>query len=333
LTRPGSFQDFSAKFGELAATYSRSLAEAAALEAGTLKNAEIDDSGDYVSGSYVPVGAGQIGTERGLAGLQRDRAVAEAELDRLKEALVSAEADIKTSEELRRHLDATVARDRERAQRIKDSVGPLLDELKKTVAEAETVESKAVQKLNGAIKASAAAMNIANDAVNQARQSVSELSPKAQAAAAESLAQNDSWVAAQRGAQKADAQILLGKVYYQQFRDAARDQKLLSEIGAPLRLSDVDAGAYAQKRDTAKRLGTEVLEDAIKQLENSWRALKEHWTVRAEIAGATHLLSLFGDPDGVLRDTALANYQSAVEGREDNPHAAAYVERIRQLRR
>ncbi|HEY3243855.1 MAG TPA: hypothetical protein VGM03_10940 [Phycisphaerae bacterium] len=336
LARPGSFPGFASKFSELASTYAKNESEAAALESGTLTNADIDDSGDYVSGRYVPAG-GEIHTERGLAGLRRDRTLAEAEWNGLKDALASAEAEVKAAEDLQRHLDAQVARDRERAQQIKESAGGLLKELKQATTEAEAAETRAIQKLNASIKAAETAAALASGAVGEAQTRAGELtSAKAQAAAPESVQKDDAWIAAQRGAQKADAQILLGKVYFQQFRDAARDYELFTAVSGPLGL-DAASEASAAKCDEARKLGTDVLEVAIKQLETSWKALKEHWTVRAEIGGAMHLLSLFGDPDGVLRDTALANYQSAVEGREDNPtlqpYVQEYVARIRQLRR
>ncbi len=337
LATPGAMAAFAERYAQLADTYAEAVSLGAALENGTLKNAKIDASGDYLAGAYIPAGDGEVSVDRGLAGFKRDLAAAQVELTQTQEAFAAARASSDSLKQIKSKLQKSVNSGSERIAALRSEAQPIAESLVRVIDAAIAAEDVAVQKLNASVAAAGAAASLANAEVNDASSRLNAMtSEEAKQRSTASLVSTHTTIPGHRQAQKADAQMLLGQVYYQRYRDADLDSELWSAVGGPLGLSDAEATAarFATLRDESRKSGNDVLEAAITGLEQASRLLREHWSVRAQIGGATYLLSLFGDPDETLRNTAIANYESAVEAVQAPELAgliAPYKDRIRQL--
>lgn len=327
LTDPDGLKTFVDAYTTRAAIYRKAVREAQALEFGTLRNARIDDSGDYLEGEYVAEG-GPIEIQRGLTTYRQDLASAQRELQVVQERIDAHRDDVAALTELQAQYAARAESARVKLTALRSGAAGVYSELNKDLSEAAATEDDALQKLDQSVaaykKAANAAMTRASDA------SASPLSPEQEGRSPRGLIQGDTWIQANVQFQQSTARLRQAMIYYDRFRDASADAELFTRIAEPLQLEPIDPAARSAQREEAREKGIEAATEAAKLVEGLGPRLQRHWTVPAQTADARYMLVLFGEED--LRTNVLDNYEVAIRGREDSPYVKAYQERLQMLR-
>jgi predicted deacylase len=163
---------------------------------------------------------------------------------------------------------------------------------------------------------------------NEYREATSALGPQEQERSAKSLFANDVRPAASNSARAADARLRLAMVYYDRLRDLKRDKAIVEELAGHVGELPDPAALEAEIEET-QSTGLALAEQATDKLLREARNLEQHYSVTAEIAAGYYLQSLFGNPE--LAEAAIRNYQTVIEGREDDPNVQAFVQRLAQL--
>jgi hypothetical protein len=329
LDRGDGYERFAVQYGAQSKVYREALKQIQVLEFGTLANAAIDQSGDFVAGKYVPAnGSGEIEPKRGLLHLN-------AELEALKHQREDA-AEVVAS--LQEHLEAmknektalvqagadAESRARERAETAAEWFGHITE----IVDQARQLEEQAIAKLNAAAQSFDDAARQSQTVQNEYREATSALGPQEQERSAKSLFANDVRPAASNSARAADARLRLAMVYYDRLRDLKRDKAIVEELAGHVGELPDPAALEAEIEET-QSTGLALAEQATDKLLREARNLEQHYSVTAEIAAGYYLQSLFGNPE--LAEAAIRNYQTVIEGREDDPNVQAFVQRLAQL--
>ncbi|MFH0982074.1 MAG: hypothetical protein V2A79_11090 [Planctomycetota bacterium] len=330
LTDPEGFKKFAAQFNERARTYRQALSEVHRLESGTLLNAQIDSSGDFIAGQYVPSQEGKpVQLDRGLVGLESDSAEVQLKVAATEQAAASA-----------RHLrEAQVARRaeyQERSTQAATRLGELAKDASKAYTEfsrltqeAEAAQDAAVEHYHQSAMAFADAARFAAQLARDADTAVARLSPEARNRSPDQRVAEDAWLEQQYQTNAADAQIALGGLYYSVSEEAKRTAEVLAPLPADLALANADPAAWREKEQAARKAGIDVLHTAYDSLQRTRGQLAGHWTIAAEAAAAADLLALLGEEE--LRNVAISTYDAVVTGQENQPHLQAYVDRLKAL--
>ncbi len=312
LSAPGGFAEFKRTYEQQAENYRQALTEAHVLQHGTLNNATIDETGDYLRGRYIPVQQGRdIELQHGLEHYQHDLERSQVELQKMEEAAAQLQESVENLQGLKRNLE-------ERAQLARDAAATRTTqleadfegfaELEGRIAEAEdeatSLFEKAIQSFTTAVRGVSADENLAR--------SGQPSDPQRQAYHYSALAGNQGWLKGQLAAQQADAELLIGMVLIGRYQDAKAD---LADLGK----NDLAQGQVESWRETideTKTAATERIESAIDGLANKAKDQigDGNWTVAAEIGAAFYLLSLLDVP--LAAETAVEWYKLAVEDRE-----------------
>ena len=312
LSNPGGFAEFKRTYEQQAENYRHALTEAHVLQHGTLKNATIDETGDYLRGRYIPAQQGRdIELQHGLEHFQHDLERAQVELEKMEEAAANLEESVENLRGLKRNLE-------ERAQLARDAVATRTTqletdfegfaELEERIAEAE---DEAIALFEKAIQSFATAARGVSADENLAR-SGQPSDPQRQAYHYSHLAGNQGWLKGQLAAQQADAELLIGVVLIGRYQDAKAD---LEDLGKS-ELAQDQVEAWRETIDETKPAAVERVESAIDRLRNKAKNQigDGNWTVAAEIGAAYYLLSLLDVP--LAAETAVEWYKLAVEDRE-----------------
>jgi predicted nucleic acid-binding Zn-ribbon protein len=327
LTDPDGMKKFVKEYTDRAAIYRDAVREAQALEFGTLRNARIDDSEDYLTGKYVAEG-GPIEVERGLTAYQRDLASAQRELQVVQQQIDAHRDDVAALNELQQKYAAQAESARAELVELRRRASDLYTRLDKDLSEAAATEDDALKKLDQSVAAYKKAASVAMSRASEA--STPPLSPEQESRSPRGLIQEDTWIQANIQFQQSAARLRQAMIYYDRFRDASVDAEWLPRVAELLELQPVNAEARAAQRDEAQEKGIEAATEASKLVESLGPRLQRHWTVPAQTADARYMLVLFGQED--LRTNVLDNYEVAVRGREDSPYVKAYQERLEMLR-
>ena len=312
LSAPGGFAEFKRTYEQQAENYRQALTEAHVLQHGTLKNAMIDETGDYLRGRYIPVQQGRdIELQHGLEHYQHDLERSQVELEKMEEAAARLEESVENLRGLKRNLE-------ERAQLARDAAATRTTqletdfegfaELEERIAEAEDeaigLFEKAIQSFTTAARGVSADENLA--------QAGRPSDPQRQAYHYSHLAGNQGWLKGQLAAQQADAELLIGIVLIGKYQNAKADVEDLGKSA----LAQDQVEAWRETIDETKPAAVERVESAIDGLTNKAKKLigDGNWTVAAEIGAAYYLLSLLDVP--LAAETAVEWYKLAVEGRE-----------------
>ncbi|MCH8052779.1 MAG: hypothetical protein IH895_01835 [Planctomycetes bacterium] len=312
LSVPSGFAEFKRTYEQQAEDYRQALTEAHVLQHGTLKNATIDETGDYLRGRYIPAQQGRdIELQHGLEHYQHDLERAQAELEKMEEAAAHLEESVENLRGLKRNLE-------ERAQLARDAAATRTTqletdfegfaELEERIAEAEdeaiALFEKAIQSFATAVLGVSADENLA--------QAGRPNDPQRQAYHYSHLAGNQGWLKGQLAAQQADAELLIGIVLIGRYQDAKANVEDLGKSA----LAQDQVEAWRETIDETKAAAVERVESAIDGLTNKAKNQigDGNWTVAAEIGAAYYLLSLLDVP--LAAETAVEWYKLVVEGRE-----------------
>jgi DNA repair exonuclease SbcCD ATPase subunit len=319
---PAAVDSFRQEYEALALRHRMAVRLALELEHGTLTGARIDESGDLLRGKFVPEGGGEIGYVPGLDEYERSMRAADSQRAAVGGLLDEQRAQLERFRETQSRLEAQVAEAQQRSESLTAEARSHWARFLELREQAAAKEDQAIKMFKNAAASFAAASRIAMTRVSDVPAEVDEFSSG-------SLTREDQWLAAHADCQGADANLQAALLLYDRFRLLTRAGEVMDVVGEAA-ATQPSADALAASAAEAMEQGQELLDKAITTLERSSGKLRKHWTVTATVAAADYALSLFGDES--LRELAIANYQSAVEGREQDELVRPYVERLEQLR-
>ncbi len=327
---PHGVDAFARAFAEQDRIYREAQREIQSLQAGSYPHAQIDRSGDFLTGRYVENDSPEnLTIEHGLTFYRNERSVLAAQIRVEEEALEDLGSAVGRLEGMKAGFQ--IEQDRA-AQQVPDAIAAAAetyDELNRIESEAFAIEEEALGLFDQAARVSKQAANYARDAVNNARERTRNLSPQAKGRSAFSEREGDAWIGGHIAAQVADARLAKAWVYHQQYTAHARTAAVLAEVAEPLQLLEADVESEQAKVQQAHDAGVEEINLAVAELEKAHRDVGQHWTIVAQEAGTIYLLALFGHPD--YADDALEAYRTAVQGREEQASAAPFVARLERL--
>ena len=332
LTAPDGFERFAAEFNQLARTYRQAMSELNALESGTLRNARIDSSGDYINGRYVPADDDKpIHIDRGLAGLECD-------LSGIRLKAVAAGQSVESARALRDSLLTREAEYHDRATRaaarletLADAASKTHEEFARVYGEVQEAEGLAIDDYSKSARAFTDAARYMATRSGEASAAVAGLSPEALERSPDNAVADDAWLEQQYKVNAADARIDLGRLYYTISEEARRTADVLAALPEAIAPPSVDPADWREKQEETRTKGIDVLHAAYDALQRTRGRLRGHWAFAAEAAAAANLLAMLGEEE--LRDVAIATYEAVVSGQEDQPHMQAYVNRLSMLRK
>jgi hypothetical protein len=328
---PEGFDKFAAQYGARSLIYREALRQAQILEFGTLANATIDQSDDFLTGEYTSAGGSKpIAPQPGLYHYRGESADLQARADNTAELLASLRVEVEAMQAAKAQLAQRAADATSRSAELQAEAADAYESMTDLLSRAEAAEEEAIADLGQAVRAFAAAANKMRSRQGDAGEEIADLSSEARERSAKELFSNVRWPVASNNARAADAHLRLAMVYYERYRDLTADGAILAQVADELAI-EADPDDLGEQADQARQSGSEATEKAIDLLLKASRDLNQHYSVTAEIASAYYLQSLFGQPQFV--SAAIENYQAAVEGREDDPAVRTYMERLGQLRR
>jgi hypothetical protein len=324
-----SAQRFAADYRPAAGAYRAAIREQHALRHGRLGNARIDDSGDLLAGGFVAATPGQdIEYVRGLDDVRADLAAAETELAGREMGLTQVEDQLRDVQALREQFVATADRAQDAATDHQRNIADAYAAYRAQADKARAAEDAAIRKYKSAASAFTAAQRAGSTRVSNVP---TDLDPAAMERSPYALIQTDRWIGAEARSEAADASVWAALVWFERYTQLSQALAVLGEVNAQAPLGEFDRAALEQAAAEARDAGTQLAEDAVRDLETAARDLGSHWTVAASLAGANYVLSLFGNPQ--LRGLAIQNYLAVVKDREDNPHVRPFKRRLEQLQR
>ncbi|MCH7526002.1 MAG: hypothetical protein IID39_01065 [Planctomycetes bacterium] len=332
LLAPDGYDAFAVEYARASVDYRNAVAEAHRLEFGTLQNARIDDSGDYILGQFVPADPDRpVVVLRGLAGYRNDRDTLAGELKGLDETLSGVEADAGSLEQLAQGYAAHASEAGAEFDEMRSRAASLYTELETHLSGADAEVDQAVNTLNQAVAALKLALDRVSERNRNAKDVISKLSPDARDRSPNRFRSEDTWLTGQINNDLGQINYLLGSILYDRFAGAAEDYELALRIREALELSDIGPDFFAARRDAAREKGLAALRDAISFFERSSRDLDRHWTLAAQVGDAHFLLSRFeSDPYPYIL-SAIENLTQAVTNRENKPFTQTIRTRLKQL--
>ncbi|MCH7814849.1 MAG: hypothetical protein IID40_12610, partial [Planctomycetes bacterium] len=173
LADPDGLQKFADAYGAQSLIYRQALREAQILEFGTLNNATIDASGDYLTGRYVPeTSDGSIEAQPGVFHLQGELADLQAQATKREELLSSIQSEVEAGRAAQQRLAERVATATRREQELKTQAGDALTELSEAIDTAVQTEDRALAKLSAAQRAFQAAARAVQSQQSDADQTI-----------------------------------------------------------------------------------------------------------------------------------------------------------------
>ncbi|MFQ5495429.1 MAG: hypothetical protein ACE5EX_08615, partial [Phycisphaerae bacterium] len=297
---------------------------------GQFPDAVIDVAGDALTGRYIdPRSGGEPTVVFGLLHDQHERAALAETIAREREALHETRSAI---ERLQATMEGYEQRQREAIRRLadlKDRAAGVFEAMDEAESEAFAIEERALDWLEKSARAAGQAAQYAEQGISEAGRRAGALSTEARQRSAFDARTKDRWMSGFVATQGADAKIVKAWIQYDRFAAAGRLQGLSSHLAALLDEADIDLETLAEQRVAARRAGVEEITRARKLLDKVHGKARDHWTLAAQAAGTTYLITLFGY-DNYLADTIEA-YRRAVAGRETKPAAATFVARLNRL--
>lgn len=330
LGDPRGAEVYGNRFHEIDSAYRTAVRESHLLEFGGLPQATLRPPGDFLNGRFVEGGsASAVTTEFGLAHYRDERAVLAARVD-------GREAELKGLNEDIAHLDSTKSvllagqkRGEETIKALAESASTIYTELNRLSSEASAIEERAVQFLDQSAKASQAAARAADEWVTRGGAESRDLPAENKDRSAFNMRSRDGWMGAHIATQEADARLAVAAIQYDRYRAASADAEVLDKISKYFAVAEADPEAERTKAEEAKAAGIDAVTQAMAVLERSHGRAERDWTIVAQAADATYLLSMFGRPD-YLPD-AIEAYRKAVSSRESEPFAKPFVARLARI--
>ncbi len=331
FSRADGAEAFQAALTEADRSFRAADAEARALEFGTLPNARIDNTGDFLTGSYVdPDTGGTPNTEPGLKHYQRDRAVLGREVELGQVAVDGFRSDISRLEGLAAALAAEGQSKERTVREARERAGEVFTDLSQLESEAYAAEDDAVALLDQAARAFRTAAQGANDWIADGRTAASNLSsPAAKGRSAHVMQSEASWMAGHIQAQQADALIEKSRIYRTRFKDQSRTAAALSAFAEPLGLREADPDAELAAATEAHDAAVDEIDQAVRLLQSAFNGANRHWTFVAQMAAVNELMAGLGHAQYTA--DAVETYRSAIDSRRDDPAARPFVARLEEL--
>ncbi len=326
--------DASSRFGQAYLAADRRLRNADRqvryLTTGYYPAAEIDRSGDYLTGRYVENGSPfYLLIEPGLNHFQRERSVeAKVLADRARD-VEQWQATIERLDDLRGTYEQRESAAGERLSEVRGDINDVLDELDDISANAEALEDAALNRFEQSTRTIGSAVSAAGRWVSEAQQQTQAISSENQGRSAFKPRTDDRWMAGFVLAQSADARLARAWIFYTRYAESKRNAELFKRVAAAADLSADDITAESDAATAARESGIEEIKAAMDDLKRAHRDAEGHWTLVAQAGGTEYLLALFGDRSYVA-DT-IETYRKAVENREDSAAARPFVARLHEL--
>lgn len=301
-----------------------------ALTYGAYKNAQIDQSGDYLTGRYVGIGAAAEPTvEFGLVHLQRARAVLSARIEGQQRAVDNVRSSVAGLEGTKK---AFAVVQEQAVRRIAESAltgSEMFTELNRIDSEAFLIEDAALDLLEQSVRVTRQAVGYADLWIRDARDRTQGLSPEATERSAFGGRLRDRWLSGDIAAQQADAHLAKAWIFYDRFDAYSQSGDTLADVAGGLDLKEADIQSERTKAQDAHDAGVEEIKQAMDATKRAYDAADHHWTIVAQSAGTTYLLALFGHEDYI--DDAIEGYRNAIKGRENEKYAEVFVARLNRL--
>ncbi len=327
---PNGGEVFQARLLEQDRTFREAARAVKVIEFGSLPTAVIDGSGDYLSGKFVENGStADLTVEYGLTHFRNECAVVSAKLAEEEHALDDLRSDIARLEGIRNEHQADHDRTVQGLNQAIANAPLALAEITDIEAEALAVEDEALELFNQSIQASGRAARAAGEWVRSAGDMTRDLSSEVSARSAYGQRRQAGWMGGYIAAQTADAHMARAWIFYRRFSAQSRNVELLGRVAGPLKLSDVDLEAEAELAAEAHDLGVDEVSEAVAVLQRAHREADKHWTIVAQLAGANHLMALFGHPEYI--ESAIEAYRNAIQGREDRGYVQKLATCLRRL--
>ncbi len=330
LSRQDGYAMYDRDYSAAAETYRRALSRIHAINHGTLPNATIDASGDYLRGAYQENGRSENLTA--APGLSHYR----AERERVAAAVASADEAVSRYQERIGRLKGILATYQQQQTTAASSIQSdraagtaAIEELIRASDEAGRIEGEAIRKFTQAAGAYRTAESSADAAVRDAAEASRSVTTEAEAVSSVSIVKDDSWIGAHIATEQAAAETAAAWQHYQQYQHETANAELLASAAPALGASDATAEARRALAEQARTAGLGLARSAGQIFQRSHGKLGRNWTVVAEYAGTAYLLVLFGERQH-LKDV-IANYRNAIAGREATPAAAPFKERLSKL--
>ena len=327
---PDAGDAFAKAFAEHDQAYRQAVRTIEYLRAGSMPHAELERPGDYLDADYLERGSKtDLTLEYGLAHYENEREVLAATIEVERQAIYDLRSAIARLEGMK----ATYQTEQDRAARqVPDAISAArdtFDELNRLDSEAFAIEEEALRLLDQAARASRQAASSAATALTDARDRAATLSSGARNRSPFARREQDRWIGGHVTGQVADARLARAWIYYQQFDVYTRNVALLAKVADPLQLTEANVESERAKAAEAHDAGVEEISMAVSELKKAHRDADRHWTFVAQEAGAAYLMALFGHPSYI--DHAIDAYRNAVRGREEEPAAEPFADRIDRL--
>lgn len=309
--------------------YRTKLREAQEIQAGSLPNAEIDVTGDYLKGRYLEGESKTLTVEPGLSHYRVEHASLAAKIAHEQAGVDAIRSDLARLELGRRPYEAQEALAAQRLPEIEKAATEAYADLSRVDSEASAIEEKGLKYLDQSIAASQQAATLAETWVAAGREQTENLSPEAKERSAGNSRSNDAWLGGFINAQIADARTVKAWIQFDRLNAAKRMASALERLTNQLPLREVDLASLQTKMQSAEQASIKEIESAMAILEKAHKAADRHWTFTAQGAGITYLMVLLGRDD-YLADTIEA-YRAAIKGRESEAVSQRFADRLKLL--
>lgn len=327
---PEGSERFRIRLEELDTAFRAADREVRSLEHGDYLNAQIDRSGDYLTGRYVEIGSSEDPAfEHGVTHFRRQHAVAAKQVEGKEQVLRGIQADTARLEKMKADYTETQGQAADRINECAVAAAEAYEELSRIESEAFAIEDEALELLERSGKASQQAAGYARQWISDARDRTERLSPEVRERSAFGRRLQDAWMGGYIAAQEADVRLAKAWIYYDRYASATQNNRILSVVTDALPLREADPESELAKRAEAHDAGVEEIAQAVNLLERVHGDTNRHWTVAAQAAGTTYLMALFGHEDYVA--DAIDGYRNAIKGRENERPAEAFVARLSRL--
>jgi len=327
LTDPQGYETFVAAYRAQAETYRNAIRKTQELQFGTLANARLDESGDFIKGGYVPASGGEIQPQPGIAAIQRELEQREAELAIVAAQIQRDKDNIAAFESTKTRLADQEGQAQQAIAQIRTAATDVFAKLTERAEAVRAVQEDALAKLS---KVRATLRTAEQAADERTRVETGDISAEKLERMPESKMQDDRWWPGNLRVQTADVLVRESLVRLDQYRDASIDLALIEQAGPALQL-DVATTDLVALRDDARTAGVEAAQEAAGLIEKAAGQLQNHWTLAAQVATAQYLLALYGDRNAL--EAARNNYETVIDAlRERDPDLAdAYQARIEAI--
>lgn len=330
FSEPGAMESFRLAVETQSGIYREATRAAHALEFGGYPNAQIDYTGDYLLGRFLQADTGGKPTVvLGLKHYVARRAVRVAAIEQRAPAIEELTGAIERLTDTRRQTEAVQQQAIERLTAIGSQATDVYDELNRIDSEAFAAEDIAIDLLDQAARLAKTASSQSRTWVNEAGRRTQNLSPESRDRSAFAMREGDGWMGAYAAAQEADARLAMAWVYLDRYRAYSANAAALASVTETLTLGEVDPAVEEAKALEAQLAGVEEIGEAMTILQAAHRNADQHWTITAQAAATTYVLTLFGHDR--YTSEAIEAYRSAVKGREDEAPAQPFMARLTQL--